>query len=512
MKIQMDPDLENLPAFEETPIEKETAILVQDTPLDLAKIEGSLQYVNAGYDIPYYWSFGPAGIKTFAKRVVRKFLKCLIPPILERQNRFNLHVVNCLNAVKTLFIQTNTQTEEIASLKKEMSSYREETTKRIESLQEIYIRKIENQIRSLQELQTEETTRQIEFLRKTYIEEIENRIRRLQEIQTHETTNQIESLRGTYIEDLEKQAGTLQEMMRLIEQKASAQQVSNIEGRIGALQHKTENLDRQSDAFSASVAKMLLQYRRNEGSTVGQENTEVQSDEKKADVSDNIYTILDYFKFQNDFRGTRSVIAERQKIYLPYFQNCTGPVIDIGCGRGEFLRLMKDNHIPAFGIDLYPEYEVEGELYGLDIRQGNGIEFVKNSELQFGGIFAAQVIEHISFSELQDLCAAAYKKLVPGAYLVMETPNPTCLSMFTSSFYIDPTHNKPIHPLLLEYLLKEVGFIEVQTIFTEASRTDFALPMIESDAIKNLEEVNRAIERISNFLYGSLDYAVIAKK
>lgn len=414
-EIQINGDLENLPAFEDIPIREGVDIAASETPAGLTQIESSLQYVSANPEVPYYWSFGPAGIKTFLKRIVRKLLRCLLLPIVDMQNRFNSHVANCLNALRDLL---NAQAEEIAALKRELSAYRE---------------------------------------------------------------------------------GTIQHL-------------NSIEGRVGGLQQKTDSLDRQSDAFSASVAKMLMKYRSNEGIPVGQENTGRQHEQKRMEASESVYTILDYFKFQNDFRGTRSVISERQKIYLPYFQNSTGPVIDIGCGRGEFLRLMKDNQIPAFGIDLYPEYEVEGELNDLDIRHGNGIEFLKDSEQQFGGIFAAQVIEHISFTQLQDFCAAAYEKLAPGAYLVLETPNPTCLSMFTSSFYIDPTHNKPVHPLLLEYLLKEVGFTDVRTIFTEASRTNIMLPMIESDAIKNLEEVNQAITMVSNFLYGSLDYAVIARK
>ena len=198
-------------------------------------------------------------------------------------------------------------------------------------------------------------------------------------------------------------------------------------------------------------------------------------------------------------------------MYLPYFRKSDKPVLDVGCGRGEFLRLMKNHGIQAFGVDLYPEYVVEGELNGLDIRQGDAIQFLKDSTQSFAGIFASQVIEHISFEQLQILCQSAYEKLEDGAYLILETPNPTCLSMFTSSFYIDPTHNKPIHPLTLEYILHEVGFQEVHIVYTQASRQQ-ALPLIKGDGIQNLDEVNAAITRVSDMLYGSLDYAVIAKK
>ena len=94
----------------------------------------------------------------------------------------------------------------------------------------------------------------------------------------------------------------------------------------------------------------------------------------------------------------------------------------------------------------------------------------------------------------------------------METPNPTCLSTFSNAFYVDPTHIKPVHPVLLAYMLREAGFSEVQTVYTEASRAGTPLPLIDSDGIRNLDEVNHAIERVSNLLYGSQDYAVVAKR
>lgn len=276
---------------------------------------------------------------------------------------------------------------------------------------------------------------------------------------------------------------------------------------------KTELLlQKIDDTISASVAKIIMEYRRQDGVPANQTAEVRQSVPLASPGGESTYTRLDYFKFQNHFRGTRSLITERQKVYLPYFQNSRAPVLDIGCGRGEFLQLMKDNQIPAFGVDLYPEHSLEGELNGLDIRQGDGIAFLKSSNQQYGGIFSAQVIEHISFEALQEFCAIAYEKLLPGSYFVIETPNPTCLSTFAASFYIDPTHNKPVHPGLLEYLLKEVGFTEVQIVFTEASRAGSALPQIDSDVIKNLDELNAAIAKVSALLYGSMDYAAVAKK
>lgn len=488
-QIRREEEMKEIPAFESIPIREEVSAAEQDTQSDLSKMEDSLRYLNVSYDVPYYWSFGPAGLKTFLKRVVRKLAKCLIPPILEKQNHFNAHVVNCLNIVKALLAHMDAQKTEVALIKEEVSKQAKILQEMLE--QSAFVQRldgIEEQIKLFQEEVAEQTKSMREVIDQSASIQWVNSIKEQIDGMSHD----------------QKEV--------TVQQRESLQRLGSLEEQMGRLHQRVESLDRQSDAFSASAAKMLLKYRRNENVAVKRDIIDTQGKQKRVDDNESVYKILDYFKFQNDFRGTRSVISERQKIYLPYFKDSVDPIVDIGCGRGEFLKLMKDNRIPAFGIDLYPEYEVEGELNGLDIRQGNGIEFLKSCDLRLGGIFVAQVIEHISFLELQELCLAAYEKLAPDAYLVLETPNPTCLSMFTSSFYIDPTHNKPVHPLLLEYLLKEIGFAEVRTVFTETSRTDVVLPMIESNAINNLEEVNQAIKRVSNFLYGSLDYAVIAKK
>ena len=285
-----------------------------------------------------------------------------------------------------------------------------------------------------------------------------------------------------------------------------------IEQKLQVLQQKVNELEMQNDDLLAALAKMFTAQEIKTIMPVEKRKTvDCTSEEPTTSDNDNAYTVLDYFRFENRFRGARSIIRERQSIYLPYFKDQSGPILDLGCGRGEFLQVMKENHIPAFGIDLYPEYVIEGELLGLDIRQGDGIAYLQNTEERFGGIYVGQIVEHISFQQLQALCSAAYEKLLPGAYLIIETPNPMCLSVFANSFYIDPTHNKPVHPLTLKFLLEELQYQDVEILFTECSRLE-PLPHIQSSEITNLDEINAGISRVSDLLYGSQDYAVIAKK
>lgn len=101
-----------------------------------------------------------------------------------------------------------------------------------------------------------------------------------------------------------------------------------------------------------------------------------------------------------------------------------------------------------------------------------------------------------------------YHNITPPDFFQPYSPSAEQLT----AFYIDPTHNKPIHPAFLNYILKEAGFSAVQIIYTDASRLWPPLPHVDSSRIQNVEEVNRAIDQVSELLFGSLDYAVIAKK
>lgn len=485
---------------------------------------GSLLYLNQNYDVPYYWSFGPHSIKTFAKRVVRKLLKCLIPPILALQNKLNANIIHCLNQAHQLFAMAfariGQSESEIALLRQELQGQMRQLTAQEEKMAEQMARQAERI--TTQEAQLTGQTARISEQEVRLAKQAEKLAEQEAQLTAYETQIAVQAAemqaQQSAVNNLEDQLRELRETLSRELSAALADSAGRIaqceaqlEVRSREISEKIERIDRQSDAFSASVAKTILAYKRKQELPL--DRPAVQPANAAADTpKEDAYTVLDYFQFQNHFRGSRALIAERQSMYLPYFENCAEPVVDIGCGRGEFLRILKEARVPAFGVDLYPEYLIEGELNDLDIRQGDGIAFLKNTDQRFGGIFAAQLIEHISFAQLQELCQAAFEKLVPGGYLILETPNPTCLAVYTHSFYIDPTHQKPVHPLLLTYVLQQIGFRDVQTVYTEASRTGESLPRIDGDGIRNLEEVNQAIGRVSELLYGSQDYAVIAKK
>ena len=420
------------------------------------------QYLKGNSYNPYYQELG-AGLKAFVKRVIRRLSRCVVLPLNERQNAFNLHAANGVDALRIGY------------------EYHEE---RIDAL----TARLEQQARQIESL----TAR------------LDQNERDLQE-HGRELAGHRETLRhaGEGVARLNQAAAAHEDRL-----------AAHADG-LAAQQKRLDAVDKSIDDIGTSVARVIRHYMDAVARPAAPRDDVVEAPaqdapEAAAEPAKTSYEGLDYFKFQNDFRGTQTQIMERQRRYVPYFKGRTGKVFDLGCGRGEFLRLMKAEGIPAFGADTYAEYEVTGRLYDVDIRVGDGIAMLEQVAEPLGGVFCGQVIEHLGFGNVDRLCRLAYRKLEEGACLVLETPNPMCVSTFTNGFYIDPTHDKPVHPLLMEYLLKSIGFSKVELVWPDQSLEQ--LPEIRGQGIENLDEVNRAIHRVSGLLYGSQDYAVIAVK
>lgn len=211
------------------------------------------------------------------------------------------------------------------------------------------------------------------------------------------------------------------------------------------------------------------------------------------------YSAIDYFDFENHFRGSIAHIKEAQRLYLPYFEG-KQKVLDIGCGRGEFLSLMQEHGIAAHGVDVYAPYVEHCRMQGLSAECGDGIAYLQAQD-SVDGIFVGQVVEHLRTEQIIALCDAAYEKLTAGGCLVIETPNPTSLAIYTGAFYIDPSHQKPVHPLTMRYFLEKAGFTQIEIRYPEQSK-----PAVE------LHSEDTDVRKMAEILYGAQDYAVIAVK
>jgi SAM-dependent methyltransferase len=220
---------------------------------------------------------------------------------------------------------------------------------------------------------------------------------------------------------------------------------------------------------------------------------------------------FDYAGFEDRFRGTEQDIKERQRIYVPYFEGREN-VLDIGCGRGEFLELLLEHGIKARGVDVDLDMILQCRDKELDVVQEDALTYLDAlADDSVGGIFAAQVIEHLEPRRIIQLVTTCYRKLAPGGVLVLETPNPTCLMVFADSFYRDLSHVAPIHPDTAKFLLEAGGFQDVDVSFLAPVDPSLRLPPLDIPGA-GVERFNQGIERLNSLLFGLQDYAVIGRK
>ena len=164
---------------------------------------------------------------------------------------------------------------------------------------------------------------------------------------------------------------------------------------------------------------------------------------------------FDYTRFADKFRGPEEYVRKNQQLYVPLFEGRTN-VLDIGCGRGEFLDVMKESGVPARGIDLDPESVALCRSKGYEAETADLFVYLPDqAEGTFDGIFAAQVVEHLPPEVLPRMIQICAAKLRRGGLLVLETPNPECLAIFATHFYLDPTH-QPDSSFANGFLLRRV--------------------------------------------------------
>ena len=312
----------------------------------------------------------------------------------------------------------------------------------------------------------------------------------------------------------------IQSVMEVLENERRMQdalqmeRIQKLKDKIEEQNHMLSNYHRELTDTRKQLEKLEQQYyklcRRIENDStkniLGRDRNNIGGDTAQNESCSD-YNVIDYFDFEDHFRGSREEIKKAQEIYLPYFAGCSH-VLDLGCGRGEFTELLVENGIGVTGVDFYQPYVQYMEEKGLPVILADAVEYLHNQEV-VDGIFLGQVVEHITVEKIVEICSYAYEKLPSGAYFIMETPNPMSLAIFMSSFYLDPSHQKPVHPYTLRYLVQKAGFEDVQILFTESSRPPFTIPPLQ---VEGADDFNRAMKQIENYLYGSQDYAIIARR
>lgn len=198
-------------------------------------------------------------------------------------------------------------------------------------------------------------------------------------------------------------------------QEAVAENVRNLNDMLEDYEevvHNSNNINSRMEILSSIIEMQKVKLAMLEKANNTQHSCSSASDssvsrteQKTLPLLENVYEGIDYFDFENHFRGTRDQIKRNQQQYIKYYEGRKN-VIDLGCGRGEFLELLKENDIQARGVDLYEEFTMMCQMHGLDIVCDDALHFLSEQQ-KTGGIFAGQLIEHLSVNQLVELCSIA---------------------------------------------------------------------------------------------------------
>jgi SAM-dependent methyltransferase len=272
------------------------------------------------------------------------------------------------------------------------------------------------------------------------------------------------------------------------------------------------------DALSGRVDAVQTAVQEGLGSLAGQERRTVELEERltrlerrervpaaatqpAAPAAPAPAVVPDYFAFESRMRGSTESIRDRQRPYVDDFREAA-PVLDVGCGRGEFLVLLREAGIEGRGVDLDADMVAYARGEGLDVEQADAVGHLQGlDDGSLGGIFAAQLVEHLPATTLVRLLELASVKLRPGGVLVAETINPLS-PLALRNYYADLTHAQPLVPETLELLARQAGFDSVELRYLNAPEERLTEP---DDPV-----LAANVSRLNELLFGPLDYAIVA--
>ncbi len=227
---------------------------------------------------------------------------------------------------------------------------------------------------------------------------------------------------------------------------------------------------------------------------------------------------FNFRRFEDRYRGKETEIAARQEFAIHFFKD-DAEVVDLGCGRGEFLELLTAHGIKAVGVDKDPQMVEHCKAKGLQVVEADCFQYLRDQpDGSVGSVFVGMLVEHLYPYQIIDLCTLLYKKMKKGSHLVIETINPRSFEAVRNAFVLDPTHKTLVHNLTLEFILEEAGFSKVSTNFKSQVPPELGVQKIEltEELILNqrkvLELINQNYQRLEEAVFGCRDYYVTAER
>ncbi len=325
----------------------------------------------------------------------------------------------------------------------------------------------------------------------------------------------LEDVRLWRMED--EQRGTLEGLERDFQKKLQQERdtligtLSQMESRVDAHQEQlavlesvTKGLERILGAMSSDVAQAAA--------TTSESDSSKQQLNAQSLNSDYRYVLL-----ENRYRGSEEQISTRLSVYVDYFRGSTKPVVEIGSGRGEFLELLREANISAYGLEIDAAMQELCVQKSLDVRKVDGIAHLESCEdNSLGGLLAVQVVEHLTVETLETLLRLAAKKVVAGGYVIFETINTKSVLALCQNYFRDPTHAQPLHPQTMAFMAEMSG-LEVKEIRElspyppEATLQSIPLEEFMTPSARQMAElINHNFSPLNSILFGFQDYSIVA--
>jgi SAM-dependent methyltransferase len=295
------------------------------------------------------------------------------------------------------------------------------------------------------------------------------------------------------LEQVEEVVSSLREVVNALSQalrKPDSHLHPDLLGQVDALQERLSGLERQPSSSPAGLAEVSRRLEKLEA----------------AEARRGFRPSFSAAAFEAAFRGSESDLKERYRDLAQRMAGC-GPVLDIGCGRGEMMELLAELGVRSRGVEMDAELVAAARGRGLDVDEGDGLlALAQVPESSLGGLVLIQVVEHFSAQEVVDLVSLARDKLRPGGKAVIETVNPQSLYVFARAFFLDPTHDRPVHPGYLAFLFQQAGFSGVDIDWRSLPPQEEVLEPV-GDMVGDAN-----VRRLNGLLFAPQDYAVIATR
>jgi O-antigen chain-terminating methyltransferase len=412
------------------------------------------------------------------KNHVSSRIPALIHPLFRNQGGFNFQLLRAIEL----------QAQQLDVLRNELTSAQQASRSEVADLRAALVDSL-SQIKALQA----ETTEQVDALHdilKQQQSAIERHAQQADALQSEVAG--IQQARRREVADLR---ATLVDGLNQI--KALADNLNQIKSSQAETSRQVSGVHEILKEQQAQHAATHQQIRRLDG--------------RLADLAMPKITSLDadafYLAFENQFRGSRADIKERQRIYLPYLAEAgvgtaDRRILDLGCGRGEWLELLRENGYTARGVDTNVSMLSLCRELGLDVEQADALACLRSLPANSQGtVTGFHIIEHLPFPVILELFAESYRVLRPGGTAIFETPNPQNLIVGACNFYFDPTHLHPLPPELVQFSFLQIGFTR-----TELKKLH-PYPVVPSHQAKDDIEAE-----ILGFLRREQDFAFIGHK